>query len=240
MALRAASVRRLLQSFVELLCAMRRSPPAQPRRVALSVCAWARARSTCVLISTSKTTTRLILAYPHSPAMTTHLRSSSSGREAPYASTSALPPTTPRRKIKRKSAVPLSNKQYDRMTRQLLHIQRGRGKDSSLAEADEEGENEDVNSHSHTARVFSALDLNSDAPVDSDSTMALGHARPATTSTKESTKYWLDRVSNARSTITRNGGKGPDGIALAVAAAKGLQGKGKGGSGGRPETTLAC
>lgn len=167
--------------------------------------------------------------------MSTHVRSSS-GREA---STSALPPTTPRRKVKRKSAVPLTSKQYDRMTRQILQIQQAtRGaRDSSLAEADEEEEDEAPapRQYSHddppdiptAAQVLSTLNINSDAPVDSDSTMAIGH-RPDfihTTTTKESNNHWLQKISKTQPAFHRQAGKGPDGIALAAAAAKGLHGR---------------
>ena len=171
--------------------------------------------------------------------MSTHVRSSS-GREA---STSALPPTTPRRKVKRKSAVPLTSKQYDRMTRQILQIQQATkgARDSGLAEADEEEDDDHDHppprQYSHddppdiptAAQVLSTLNINSDAPVDSDSTMAIGH-RPdfihtTTTSTKQTTNHWLQKITKTQPALHRQAGKGPDGIALAAAAAKGLHGR---------------
>ncbi|CAO1628643.1 unnamed protein product [Sympodiomycopsis kandeliae] len=156
----------------------------------------------------------------------------------PVASTSALPPTTPRRKIKRKSAVPLSSKQYDRMTKQLLQIQQqaaaghNGNDDASLAEVSDEDREQEQEQDADLLlpRATQLLSLNADAPADSDSTMALGGGRRAytstTRSTKQSTDYWLERVRKSGNDQQKHRpGKGPDAVALAMAAAKALQGK---------------
>lgn len=187
---------------------------------------------------------------------------SSSGQTAMAGpSTSSLPPVTPRRKYKRKSAAmaPLSSKQFDKMTRQLLMVQQSTRKNGETLEEDSgEGATGDSPAIVPPADVLAALNLNDagGAGADSDSIVALGQPgkhRPAVTSTStttrhlengqtvheteevkksQATEHWLRRI-RGTGTVGGAGGasasvKGPDGLSMARAAAKGLQGRRQG------------
>ena len=160
----------------------------------------------------------------------------SSDLDAPsaVASASTLPPTTPRKKYKRKSTAPLSTRQYDRMTKQLLHIQQSTRKalPNELDEA-EEG--------------LSGLNLGRQGPADSDAAVALdgqGTSPPLSRlmngdnvretheiQTAESNDQWMQRLKVGGSATLGKKGKaagGPDGIRQALAA-KGWQSRPVGG-----------
>ncbi|CAO1613410.1 unnamed protein product [Jaminaea pallidilutea] len=64
----------------------------------------------------------------------------SAARFEPVASTSMLPPVTPRPRYKRKSAAPLSSKQLGRMARQLQHVRLSSRRQGLLDDEEEAGE----------------------------------------------------------------------------------------------------
>lgn len=165
-------------------------------------------------------------------------------------STSSLPPVTPHKKYKRKSVAPLSTKQFDRMTKQLLAVQhstRGEG-GSPIAE---EGEDRPSGAGNAAADVLARLDLNAQSDTDAERAIGDGPRRTVvssssnrlvdgqltrdsqTVTTAEQTTHWLKRakglgVESGPGGLTKRPGQGPDGIRLAMAAAKGLQGRKEG------------
>ncbi|PWN47840.1 hypothetical protein IE53DRAFT_348536 [Violaceomyces palustris] len=152
-------------------------------------------------------------------------------------------PATPARSMRKRNHLQLSAKQFDKMSRRLLAVQKSTGKHNRLSPIDPEGQlptasDELLSGQGQLPPSSSSGPLPelgeggqrriASYIIEENEEEEAGPLRlqGERMDLKESTEYWLRRQSKVSRGLAQQVGRGPDGAALAAAAARGLKGKG--------------
>ncbi|SNX83429.1 related to gamma-tubulin complex component 2 [Melanopsichium pennsylvanicum] len=145
------------------------------------------------------------------------------------ASSASRPPVVPAtpvgRSMRKKNHLNLSAKAFDKMSKRLLSVEKSTGQ-SAMASWGASDPNEPLAAASH--RIEDIPELGEGGHRTTASYVIAEADENSAPETKTSTEYHLRRFVKAPVSrgLTQGAGKGPDGAALAAAAAKSLKGKG--------------
>ncbi|SPO22963.1 related to gamma-tubulin complex component 2 [Ustilago trichophora] len=151
----------------------------------------------------------------------------SSARTSSGSRPPVVPATPVGRSIRKKNHLNLSAKAFDKMSKRLLSVEKSTGQ-SAMASWGASDPNEPLAAASHRIENIPELGEGGHRTTASYVIAEADDNLANVPETKTSTEYHLRRFAKApvNTGLTQGAGKGPDGAALAAAAAKSLKGKG--------------